>query len=50
MKENVYISPASHEILLQVENALCASEEKSYNTNDFATITEIDITRDWQLN
>ena len=50
MKENVYISPASHEILLQVESALCASVEKSFQTNDFAIINETDITGDWQLN
>ena len=48
MKENVYISPVSHDILLQVENALCASEEKLFFTNDFATISETDITGDWQ--
>ena len=47
MKENVYISPASHEILLQVENALCASVETSFQTTDFAIITETDITGDW---
>lgn len=47
MKENVYISPVSHDILLQVENALCASVEKSFATNDFAIIDETDITGDW---
>ena len=31
-----------------VESVLCASVEKSFATNDFATITETDITGDWQ--
>lgn len=47
MKENVYISPESYKILLQVESVLCASVEKSFATNDFATITETDIKGDW---
>ena len=49
MKDAVYTPPRVAEFSLQVENTLCASVEKSFDTNDFATISETDITRDWQL-